>query len=51
MTQNADTITDTQHSNDALGNGITAFVPTQDELIHLINCPYDVLWAPVGVKV
>ena len=37
MTQNSTVVTDTQHSTDTPGNGITAFVPTQDELVHLMK--------------
>jgi hypothetical protein len=37
MTQNSTVVTDTQHSTDTPGNGITAFVPTQGELVHLMK--------------
>ena len=37
MTKNSTAITDTQHSTNANGKEITGFVPTQDELIHLVK--------------
>jgi hypothetical protein len=37
MTKNSAAITDTQHSTNADGKEITGFVPTQDELIHLVK--------------